>query len=339
LARKLKTERVVRTGLMLATVALLATPHEVDAVTTAARLAARAPLVSLQDQQPRPTFRASVERVAVAAVVRDERGKPVTNLDAGDFELYDAGRPVKIADFKAGEAPVNLALLADYSGSMDVAAKREALRAITGHLLSWLTEDTDQVALFAFDRTLQELHPFAPAPGTILDTLTTLKPFGKTSLFDAIAETGQRVATLGGTRRAIVALTDGADNASSLSPAEVAGIASAIDVPVYIIVVVSPLDRAERSETVLDAQIAASLSGRLGDLARRTGGEIFAAVGPAKTSLAARQIIGELRHQYLIAFEPSSQPGWHPIDLRTRDKDLVVRARSGYVVRTGSVRP
>lgn len=293
---------------------------------------------ALQDPAQRPTFRASVDRVAVAAIVRDKRGKPVTNLTQQDFELLDAGRPKRIVDFRAGETPVQLALLADFSGSMDVFEKRAAVREITAHVLSWLEPGRDQVGLFAFDRTLQELHPFASAPGKILDALETLKPYGKTSLFDAIAETGRLVAAQPGTRRAVLALTDGADNASRLTPAEVSSLASAIDVPVYIFVVVSPLDRAEKA-MVNEESIETTLAGRLGDVARLTGGEIFAAVGPAKTSIAARQIVTELRHQYLIAFEPSSQPGWHPIDLRTRDKDFVVRARSGYVVRNGPGRP
>jgi VWFA-related protein len=168
----------------------------------------------------------------------------------------------------------------------------------------------------------------------VLEKLDGLRPFGKTKLFDAIAETGRRLAAEGAARRAIVALTDGADNASRLSPAEVSGLASEIDVPVYVIVVVSPLDRAGDSSTVIDPTLESLVDGRLGDLARWTGGEIFAAVGPAQTSRAARQIVTELRQQYLIAFEPSSQPGWHPIALRTRDKDHVVRARSGYVVRS-----
>ena len=51
------------------------------------------------------------------------------------------------------------------------------------------------------------------------------------------------LAERGGARRAVVALTDGADNASRLTPAEVSALASSIDVPVYIVVVVSPLDR------------------------------------------------------------------------------------------------
>jgi len=287
-----------------------------------------------QDPVQRPTFRASVNRVAVAATVRDRRGRPITNLRSEDFLLFDGGVPRQIAEFRSETAPVSLALLADFSGSMEVAAKRDAMREVMRHLVTWLTPGTDNVGLFAFDQYLREVEPIGPAPGRVLESVGTLRPFGKTKLFDAIAETGRRLAAEGTTRRAIVALTDGADNASRLSPAEVSGLASEIDVPVYVIVVVSDLDLAGDNSSVIDPSLESLVDGRLGDLARWTGGEIFAAVGPAQTSRAARQIVTELRQQYLIAFEPSGQPGWHPIDLRTRDKDHVVRARSGYVVRS-----
>jgi VWFA-related protein len=139
------------------------------------------------------------------------------------------------------------------------------------------------------------------------------------------------LAATGGTRRAVIALTDGLDNASRLSAEEVSGLASAIDVPVYIVLIVSPLDRAG-SSTVIDARLDAMRDGSLGNLARWTGGEIFAATGPAPMSTAARQIVDELRHQYLIAFEPGQRPGWHPIEVRTARKNVIVRTRSGYVV-------
>jgi hypothetical protein len=71
--------------------------------------------------------------------------------------------------------------------------------------------------------------------------------------------------------------------------------------------------------------------GPLSDLAARTGGHVFIASTPGQRSVAARQIIDELRHQYLIAFESSGKPGWHPLVVRARNKDLVVRARSGYI--------
>ena len=80
--------------------------------------------------------------------------------------------------------------------------------------------------------------------------------------------------------------------------------------------------------------------GDLADLARWTGGELFVTSVPAQTSLAARQIVDELRHQYLIAFEPASRPGWRPLEVRARGRQLVVRARSGYMAgqpRTGSL--
>ena len=50
------------------------------------------------------------------------------------------------------------------------------------------------------------------------------------------------------------------------------------------------------------------------------------------------QIVDELRHQYLLAFEASNRPGWRPIEVSTRDKKHVVRARTGYTA-GGSDRP
>jgi len=290
------------------------------------------PVVSAQVQEPRATFKAAVNRVAVAATVRDKKGRPVTNLRPDDFELFDGGVSRAIVDFRTDQTPVSLAILADYSGSMDVASRRAAMREVARHLLAWMTEE-DRVGLWSFDQYLDELQAFAPAPGHVLEKLDSIRPFGKTKLFDAIAEAGRVLAAEGGPRRAVVALTDGADNASKLTPREVSGMASAIDVPVYIILVISPFDRADKS--VIDQPaLQGQVGGALGDLARWTGGEIFAAIGPAATSQAARQIVTELRHQYLIAFEPSTQPGWHPISLRTREKDFIVRARSGYLVQS-----
>lgn len=281
-----------------------------------------------------PVFRSSVNRVVVATTVRDRRGRPVTDLDASDFELIDAGQPRPIADVRREPSPISVGLLVDLSGSMGVFEKRTAARQAASHLTAWLAPIEDQIGLFVFDTELRELAPLSPAPGNVLDSLVAVRPYGATSLFDAIAEAGRRMASsgAGAGRRAVVALTDGIDNASQLSSSEVSALASSIDVPVYIVLVVSPLDRSGKT-TVDDERLDAQMEGRLGELARWTGGEIFAAIGPTHASQAARQIVGELRQQYLIVFEPDSRPGWHSIAIRTRDKDHVVRARSGYVVR------
>jgi len=281
----------------------------------------------------RPVFKAAVERVTVAATVKTKRGKPIVNLKATDFQVLDTGEAREIVEFRSDPAPVSVALLVDFSGSMGVAARRQASRDAAYHLVSALAPGIDQAGLYIFDTRLRELQPLAPAPGNVLAQLESeVRPFGATSLFDAIAETGHTLARAGGPRRAVIALTDGADNASKLSASEVSSIASSIDVPVYILVVVSPFDRSGRS-TVDDPRLLDGvMQGPLANLARWTGGEIFVGVGPTESGEAARGIVAELRQQYLIAFAPGSRLGWHPIELRTRDRDLVVRARSGYIV-------
>jgi Ca-activated chloride channel family protein len=293
-------------------------------------------VIAGQGQTPTPalTFRGGVSRVVLGVTVRTKQGKAVTGLTQSDFQLVDSGEPRRIAEFRTAESPVSLGLLVDFSGSMDVAAKRDAARANAFQLLSSMTPGVDEAGLYVFDKELREVQGLAPVPGDILAQLDSVRrPFGATSLFDAIAETGRRLRDRGGPRRAVVALTDGGDNASRMTPTEVSALASGIDVPVYIIVVVSEFDL-ERTNpaTSTDDRLQRVLEGPLANLARWTGGEIFSGFSPAQSNIAARQIVSELRQQYFIAFEPDPRPGWHPIEVRTREKDHVVRTRSGYVV-------
>lgn len=287
-------------------------------------------LLAQEVQQPdRPTFRAGVEMVTISAVVRDHKGRIVQDLKQSDFQLIDNGRPRQIADFRADRAPISLALLFDTSGSMQVAYKADAARAVAAQLLAWTQAGQDEVAVFSFDKTLREIQPFTRDGAVIRQSLGHVEePYGQTSLHDAIAETARRVAARGGSHRGVVVLTDGVDTSSRLTPAEVSGIASAIDVPIYIVAVVSPLDHAGQASAVVAGK--ASPTGELTDLAQWTGGDMFVSSAPAQSSLAARQIVDELRHQYLIAFEPAGKPGWHPLEVRLRDRHLSVRARGGY---------
>lgn len=301
-------------------------------------LAMALPIGAAAVQQPQTpqkplTFKAGADAVAMTVVVRSRSGKPVTNLKRDDFELIDNGQARRILEFRSDPTAVRIALLTDFSGSMEVAEKSEAAREVAGQIISWLTPGVDQVGLFAFDTQLHEIESMGPAPGTVLPKLEGLKPYGSTSLYDAIAATGKLIASENPAHRAVVALTDGADNASTLTPEQVSAIASQIDVPVYIIVIVSPLDRAGKT-SVNEASLDALVAGRLGDLARWTGGQIYTSTTPSLTSVAVREIVSDLRHQYFIAFEPDVRPGWHPIEVKTRQKDLVVRARSGYIARS-----
>lgn len=285
-----------------------------------------------QGPTPTTTFRSSVDLVRVTAVVRDRKGRFVQDLGARDFEVLDGGVLRAITDFRPDAAGLSVALLFDASGSM--AGQFTQAREAAMHVLSWL-EPRDEAAVFRFDTRLVETTPFTSGLKQLPASLSSVVPFGATSLHDAIAQTAQQAVVRDGRRRAIVVFTDGNDNASRLTPGQVSGIASAIDVPVYIFGTVASIDNPS-SEAALATEKSPFL-GPLFDLAAWTGGHVVVASTPAERSLAARQIVDELRHQYLIAFPSNGNPGWHSLVVRMRNKDLTVRARSGYIV--GQSRP
>jgi Ca-activated chloride channel homolog len=279
-------------------------------------------------QAPAATFTSKVELVRVSAVVRDRKGRFVQDLSTRDFEVFDEGQLRPIADFRSDLAGVSLALLFDVSGSMtgQLGSAREAAM----HVLSWLDPARDEAAVYTFDTELDELAPFTNRFAPLLDAISAIAPYGATSLHDAIAQAARQVAKRDGRRRAVVVFSDGNDNASRLTPAEVSGIASEIDVPVYIFGIVPSIDN-PTEDTATQSVERSAFAGPLSDLAAWTGGHVFVASTPGQRSVAARQIIDELRHQYLIAFESSGNPGWHPLVVRARNNKLTVRARSGYI--------
>jgi Ca-activated chloride channel family protein len=285
-------------------------------------------LEAAQDQEKVAAFKGGVDIVRVAAVVRDHKGRFVQDLTARDFEVLDSGKTRPINDFRTDVAGVSIAVLFDVSGSME--GHLPNAREAAGHVLSWLDPVLDEAAVFTFDTHLDERVPFTTGLRALPASMTTVVPFGETSLHDAIAATARRVGAREGRRRAVVVLTDGGDNASRLSPSEVSAIASEIDVPVYIFGIVASIDNPS-ADTATQSLASSAFSGPLSDLAAWTGGHVFVASTPGQRSVAARQIIDELRHQYLIAFESSGHPGWHPLVVRARNKDLTVRARSGYI--------
>lgn len=316
------------------------TRSELINVTAAMLVAGAVGIATVSAQQTQPstppaaTFKASVDLVRVSAVVRDRKGRFVRDLAVRDFEVLDGGEQRRIQEFRRDDSAISVALLFDVSGSME--SRMGHARETAEQVLSSLNLQGDEAAVYTFDTRLEEVTPFTVGLQRLPASMNTLSPFGATSLHDAVAHTAEKVATREGLRRAVVVLTDGRDTASRLTPSDVSGIASSIDVPVYIVGMVSAIDNpsADISATTIERS---ALTGPLSDLAYWTGGRAFVASSLADRSQTARQIVDELRHQYLIAFESSGKPGWHPLVVRAKDKGLTVRARSGYFA--GQSRP
>ncbi len=189
---------------------------------------------------PVATFKSAVDLVRVSAIARDHKGHFVDNLAMGDFEVLDDGVPRRIIEFSHESEGISVALLFDVSGSMGskIADAREA----AAHVLAWLDPTRDEVAIYAFDTRLEEVVPFTVGLKDLPSSMSTIRPFGATSLHDAIAETARRSAHRGRRRSAVVVLTDGEDTASQLTAPQVSAIASGIDVPVYIFGIVKGID-------------------------------------------------------------------------------------------------
>jgi VWFA-related protein len=276
------------------------------------------------DRGDQPVFRSSVDLVSVTAVVRDKRGRVMRSLTRDDFELIDGGERRPLLDFDwDANAPASVTFLVDGSGSM--AAGVEAASRVSELVLAQLNPLRDEAALLTFDTRLLTLREFTSDFDDVRCAFNELDAFGATSIYDAIAGTAGMVGERTGKRRAIVVITDGTDNASTYTADQVAWIASTIDVPVYVFAVgdaVPPTPDETRSTKPQTTPLI--------DLARATGGEFFYAGNSIDQAIAAGRVIDELRHQYLIAFEPSSVAGLHRLEIRTRNSELKVRSRQWY---------
>ena len=255
------------------------------------------------------TFRSTVDLVTIQALVRDARGRVVNGLTAKDFEVHDNGQLRPIVSFRSDkQSPLSLAILVDMSGSMSVGPKIAMARQAYDSVLSQLHQGQDEVALFTFDASVHQRLDFTGDLAMLKDGLSDFSPFGMTSLYDATAAAARRVASRTATHKAIVVLTDGIDTSSELTAREVSGLASSIDVPVYIVATVPSLDQRQMME--YSERGTASDAADLRDLAEWTGGQFVFASTFVETVVTAANLITALRQQYVLAIEAANGREW-----------------------------
>lgn len=280
------------------------------------------------------SFPARGDLVVFSATAVDGKGRPVTDLKRKDFRIVEEGRLQAIERFYGGqELPARVLLLIDGSGSMNEELKMTSVRFAAERVLDALS-DEDQVALAGFDSRYWGVIAFTHDREAVRRALATVEPFGSTALHDALDKAARDLASHGEGRRAVVVITDGVDTSSKKTPREVLERSRALDVPIYTVSAVSPLDDPDSSLYVGRERKGAAAAGgeQLERYASLSGGAAFRVSNYKGLRKAAERIAAELKHQYRLGYDPPPGPArFRRVQVRSTRKGVTVRTRSGYV--------
>jgi Ca-activated chloride channel family protein len=280
------------------------------------------------------SFSARSDLVVFSATAVDRKGRPVTDLRRDEFRVLEDGRPQPIAHFHGGRGlPARILLLVDASGSMADEWKVASARRAARRILDMLSPE-DQVAVAGFDSRYWGVVAFTSDKEAVRRGLDSITPFGSTALHDALEKAARDIASHGEGRRAVVVLTDGVDTSSQKTADEALERSRALDVPIYAVSVVSPLDDPASPQFLgkREAGVAAAASEALARYADLSGGTFFRVSDAVGLQVAAGRIADELKHQYRLGWDaPAGSPRFRRVVVHSTRKGITVRTRSGYV--------
>ena len=226
------------------------------------------------------TLRLDVRMVLVAVSASDAQDHPVHTLTRDRFKILEDGVEQKINSFSFDEGPVSMGLLFDSSGSMKnrIDTSIESLR-----LLFRTTTQGDEFFLVEFSDKAQLLSPFTPDPAEIDRQLGTIRSKGWTALLDALAVGSNQMRSARNRRRVLLVLSDGNDNNSRFSEAEVRNMVIEGNLQLYGI---GLLHRPKL----------------LQNLAEQTGGRVLLAQNTKELPEVVERLSREIRSQYVLGY-------------------------------------
>ena len=276
------------------------------------------------------TIRVNVKLVNVFSTVTNPGGAPVSSLKQEDFQIFEDGKPQKIAVFqRESELPLSIVIAIDASLSTrnNQKLELESARRFSHAIL----RPIDGISLFQFSEVVDQLTPFTADLRAIDKGISRVHAGAATALYDTLYLGSDALLDRRG-RKVMVVITDGGDTVSKTSYQEAVRESQQAEVILYSIIIVPIENSAGRDIGGEHALI---------QLSRDTGGKYFYASSLDQLDAAFRQISDELRTQYLIAYYPSarlSDSEFRRIEIKidpsTKDypnpSELQVRHRTGY---------
>lgn len=266
---------------------------------------------------PRYLEQVDVKLVELLTTVTGRDGRLVRDLEREDFRVFEDGRPQEIRKFELVEdLPLTVGIAIDSSSSM-VSSLPQAQAAAVDFLESVVTP-RDRVFAVGFAGQPVLLVPPTDDVSAVEDALTGLRSVGMTTLHDAIVTSLYYFRGVRG-RKALIILSDGEDTASHMSFNNALEYARRSGVVIYTIGLnIGPLQT--------------SIRGKLNDLARETGGQVFHISRAEDLRGVYRTIEEELRSQYLITYSsdrPTSDGSYREVEVKVEGK-YKARTMSGY---------
>jgi Ca-activated chloride channel homolog len=263
-----------------------------------------------------PAFHSEARLVVLHVTVRNSHGDLVTNLGRDAFTVYENGKRQTVSIFRRDDIPVSVGLLIDNSGSM-----RPVRSSVEEAALAFADASNRDDELFVInfaDKPRLDV-PFTSDRAVLERSIRRTDAIGGTTMRDAVDQAERYLRDCGSRdRRALVIVTDGNDNASTVSLDQITKVAQQRDIVIYAIGLFGHVEKSRAARAALD------------HLAERSGGMSYYPSGIEGVDSVARDIAHQIRNQYTLAYVPSNQA----LDGTYRTIQVKVGGRERYYPRT-----
>lgn len=246
---------------------------------------------------PPANLRAETSMVLVPAHVTNATGAPVSDLRKEDFRVFEDGVEQTITDFALEDTPASVGFLFDSSASMRNKMRQSSEAAAA--FFQTANRD-DEFFLVEFNESAKLSVPFTSDAKEVYRRVSRVKPIGRTSLLDAVHLALVQMKRAVHTRKAIVIVSDGGDNRSRYTVAEIKSATRESEVQVYSMGIFDPVDQRKRTPEEKNGPRL------LGELAEESGGQYFSVDDLDGLPAIAAQIGEQLRSQYLLGYSPAN---------------------------------
>lgn len=285
------------------------------------------------DADAQTSFRADSNLVVIPVSVTDKLNRFVLGLGKQDFRLFDDKVEQRIAHFSGEDVPLSIGLVFDISGSMDY--KLSASRDAATLFLKTLNAD-DEAFLVEFNDKVTLPVGFTSNAHVLRTALQNVRPGGLTALLDAVKFALTEMDKAKNPRKAIVVISDGGDNHSTYTSAQIEALVREAGVEIYAMGVFDPL----ASITLTPEEISGPRL--LSEIAAQTGGRAFAASVAGDLPSVAARIAIELRNQYVLGYYPKDQAKdgkYHTVEVKVSQPasvpEVKLHWRQGYYAPSG----